>query len=198
MLLDLWGSGFERQAQGTDRGQPWRRRKNRLRRCERSDRLSRPRQVITEAGVETLVPFPKRNAAQRARVDADETAAYASLPTMFDDMQSSAHKHSVNDHAPDQMHTIGMASFWLVLERERRGTFHEISHETPSSACPDSRGQEKCTGHAHANCCSCHGVVRQADRVPSARRRQLAFPAPRDLKFFLDTRAPNLSYGCSG
>lgn len=154
--------------------------------------------VITETGVETLVQFAKRNAAQRATVDADGTAAYVSLPTMFDSMQSSAHKHSINDHAPDRMHTIGVASFWLTLERERQGTFHEISHKTPGSACPDFRGQGKSTGHAHANCCSCHGAVRQADRVPSARHRQLAFPASRGLKFFLDTRAPNLNYGCSG
>ena len=156
--------------------------------------------VIKETGAETRVPFVKRNAAQRATACTDETAAYASLPTMFNGVQSAAHKHSTKEHDPDQMHAIGGASFWLMPERERQGTFHEIGHETPSPARPDFPAQATSTGHghAHANHCGCHGSLRQADRVPGARCRQPAFPAPRDLNFFLDTRVPDPNYGCSG
>ena len=135
--------------------------------------------VTKEAGVETLVPFVKRSAAQWATVYPDEASVYASLPTVFNGIQSAAHKQSVKGHVPDQMHPIGVASFWLMLERERLGTLHKISHETPRSPRPGCRGQAKSAGHghAHANRCGCHGAVRQADGVPSARRRQLAFPA---------------------
>lgn len=156
--------------------------------------------VIKETDVDTLVPFAKRNTAQWATVYPDEAAAYALPPTVFNGIRSAAHKHSVKGHVPDQMHTIGVASCWLMLEWERQGTFHEGRHETPSSARPDLRGQAKSTGHghAHANRCRCHGAARQADRVPSARRQQLAFPAPRDLNFSLDIRVPDPNYGCSG
>ena len=36
-------------------------------------------------------------------------------------------KHSVGEYVRDQAHTNGMESFWSMLKRAHKGTFHKIS-----------------------------------------------------------------------
>ena len=83
--------------------------------------------VIEEPDAETLVPFVEDNAAQGATVYTDEAAAYASLPTMFNGIDHEAVKHSVSEYVRGQVHTNGVESFWSMLKRAHKGTFHKIS-----------------------------------------------------------------------
>ena len=83
--------------------------------------------VIEKTDAETLVPFVEDNAAQGATVHTDEAAAHASLPTMFNGIDHETVKHSVSECVRGQVHTNGVESFWSMLKRAHKGTFHKIS-----------------------------------------------------------------------
>ena len=57
-----------------------------------------------------------------ATVYSDEASAYEGLPNPHE-----AVKHSVKEFVRGQVHTNGMESFWSMLERAHKGTFHKIS-----------------------------------------------------------------------
>ncbi len=83
--------------------------------------------VIDAPDAATLVPFVEGNAAEGAKVYTDDATAYASLENMFNGIRHEAVKHSVAEYVRGQAHTNGIESFWSMLKRAHKGTFHKLS-----------------------------------------------------------------------
>ncbi len=77
--------------------------------------------VVTKPDAKTLQGFVKDHAASDATVYTDEAAAYEGLPN------HETVKHSVGEYVKDQAHTNGIESFWSMLKRAHKGTFHKLS-----------------------------------------------------------------------
>ena len=80
--------------------------------------------VVERVDSDTLVPFVEENVESGATVYTDEASAYASLP---DDYEHEAVKHSVGEYVRGMAHTNGVESFWSMLKRAHKGTFHKLS-----------------------------------------------------------------------
>ena len=78
--------------------------------------------VITNTDAETLQGFVLDHAAQGATVYTDDAPAYDGLP-----FTHSTVKHSVAEYVNGMAHTNGIESFWSMLKRAHKGTFHKIS-----------------------------------------------------------------------
>ena len=78
--------------------------------------------VVKATDAATLHDFVTDRAAPNATVYTDEAAAYNGLP--FDHHTV---KHSVGEYVDGQVHTNGIESFWSMLKRAHKGTFHKIS-----------------------------------------------------------------------
>ena len=68
----------------------------------------------------TLQGFVKSNVAPNAKIYTDESRAYEGL-------NREAVRHSVGEYVKGQAHTNGMESFWAMLKRAHKGTFHKLS-----------------------------------------------------------------------
>ena len=79
-------------------------------------------EVIGETDKPTLQGFVVEHAAPGATVYTDEAAAYRGMP-----FKHEAVKHSVGEYVRDRAHTNGIESFWSMLKRAHKGTFHKIS-----------------------------------------------------------------------
>ena len=77
--------------------------------------------VIGNADTETLQGFVVENTDPKARVFTDEATAYEGLP------RHRAVKHSAGEYVKKMAHTNGIESFWAVLKRAHKGTFHKLS-----------------------------------------------------------------------
>ncbi|MDE0281061.1 MAG: IS1595 family transposase [Gammaproteobacteria bacterium] len=78
--------------------------------------------VIRAVDRSTLHEFVEDTAAEGAAVYTDEAVAYEGMP--FD---HEAVKHSVGEYVRDMIHTNGVESFWSMLKRAHKGTFHKLS-----------------------------------------------------------------------
>ena len=78
--------------------------------------------VVTETDKETLHGFVAENAAPDATVFTDDAAAYEGIPSPHESV-----KHSVSEYVKGMAHTNGIESFWSMLKRAHKGTFHKIS-----------------------------------------------------------------------
>ena len=78
--------------------------------------------VVERTDAETLQGFVVDHADAFAKVYTDEASAYKSLPFEHESV-----KHSVGEYVKGQAHTNGMESFWSMLKRAHKGTFHKIS-----------------------------------------------------------------------
>ena len=78
--------------------------------------------VIKNADKETLQKFVGDVAAPGATVYTDDAAAYKGMP--FD---HEVVRHSVGEYVRDMAHTNGIESFWSMLKRAHKGTYHKIS-----------------------------------------------------------------------
>ena len=78
--------------------------------------------VVERTDAETLQGFVVEHTDAFATVYTDDSKAYASLPFDHDTV-----KHSVSEYVKDQAHTNGIESFWTMLKRAHKGTFHKIS-----------------------------------------------------------------------
>lgn len=56
-----------------------------------------------------------------AKVYTDEWRAYKSLPN------HESVKHGVGEYVRGQVHTAGIESFWSMLKRGHKGTYHKMS-----------------------------------------------------------------------
>ena len=78
--------------------------------------------VVKETDAETLQGFVADHAAPGATVYTDDAKAYRGIP--FDHQTV---KHSVSEYVNGMAHTNGIESFWSILKRAHKGTFHKIS-----------------------------------------------------------------------
>jgi transposase-like protein len=77
--------------------------------------------VVQHTDAATLQGFVMKHAAPGAEVYTDEAAAYRGLPN------HDSVKHSVGEYVDGKVHTNGVESFWSMLKRAHKGTFHKIS-----------------------------------------------------------------------
>ena len=70
----------------------------------------------------TLQGFVGEHAALGAKVYTDDAVAYRGMP-----YDHEAVNHSVGEYVRDQAHTNGIESFWSMLKRAHKGTFHYMS-----------------------------------------------------------------------
>ena len=79
-------------------------------------------EVVTETDAETLRDFVENNTGKAAQVYTDDAAAYKGVERAHE-----AVKHSVGEYVNGMAHTNGIESFWSMLKRAHKGTFHKIS-----------------------------------------------------------------------
>ena len=77
---------------------------------------------IERADAETLQGFVAEHADTQAEVFTDDARAYQSLPFKHQSV-----KHSVLEYVRGMAHTNGVESFWSMLKRAHKGTFHKLS-----------------------------------------------------------------------
>ncbi len=78
--------------------------------------------VVTSTDKETLQGFVTECTESDATVYTDEASAYEGLPRTHE-----AVKHSVGEYVRGQVSTNGVESFWSMLKRAHKGTFHKLS-----------------------------------------------------------------------
>ena len=79
-------------------------------------------QVVTRTDKPTLHGFIAAHAAPDATIYTDEGAAYTTLPNPHE-----AVNHKAMEYVRGDVHTNGMESFWSMLKRAHKGTFHKMS-----------------------------------------------------------------------
>ena len=78
--------------------------------------------VVERTDAATLQGFIAKYAGILATVYTDEAKAYQNLPFSHESV-----KHSVGEYVNGEVHPNGMESFWSMLKRAHKGTFHKIS-----------------------------------------------------------------------
>ena len=78
--------------------------------------------VVEDTTARTLQGFIADNVNQDTCVYTDDSNAYSNLPFNHDSV-----KHSVGEYVKQQAHINGIESFWAMLNRSHKGTFHKIS-----------------------------------------------------------------------
>ena len=79
--------------------------------------------VVRSTDAAGLQEFVRSNVEQGASLYTDEATAYEGTP----DYDHEAVKHSVGEYVRGQATTNGVESFWSMLKRAHKGTFHKIS-----------------------------------------------------------------------
>ena len=77
--------------------------------------------VVPNTMSETLGGFVIGNVIPGTRIFTDDATAYTHLPN------HASVKHSVSEYVRGSVHTNGIESFWAVLKRAHKGTFHRLS-----------------------------------------------------------------------
>ena len=77
--------------------------------------------VVERTNQETLQAFVNARKEDGAKVYTDEHGAYIGLEN------HEAVKHSVGEYVNNQAYTNGIESFWSMLKRAHKGTFHKLS-----------------------------------------------------------------------
>ena len=80
-------------------------------------------QVVEHTDAETLQGFVRGGVKAGASVFTDEAHAYDGLV----DFGHESVKHSVAEYVRGAVHTNGIESFWSMLKRAHKGTFHQLS-----------------------------------------------------------------------
>ena len=78
--------------------------------------------VVASTDKPTLHGFLAEHAAPDATIYSDEASAYTGLPNPHE-----AVKHSALEYVRGDVHTNGIESFWSMLKRAHKGTFHKLS-----------------------------------------------------------------------
>ena len=78
--------------------------------------------VVPDTGKATLQGFVADNAKPDATVFTDDAAAYEGISNPHATVQ-----HSASEYVRGIAHTNGIESFWSMLKRAHKGTFHKIS-----------------------------------------------------------------------
>ena len=77
--------------------------------------------VIEQTDAPTLQGFVARHTAPGATVYTDDHGGYDGLPN------HETVKHSAGEYVSNMAHTNGIESFWAMLKRAHKGTFHKLS-----------------------------------------------------------------------
>ncbi len=77
--------------------------------------------VVTSTDKATLQGFVNKHTTDEASVYTDDALAYQGLEN------HRSVKHSVGEYVDGMVHTNGVESFWSMLKRAHKGTFHKIS-----------------------------------------------------------------------
>ena len=80
-------------------------------------------EVVENTDGETLKGFVREHVEPGATIYTDEAAAYKGMP----EFDHEAVNHSVGEYVDGMAHTNGIESFWSMLKRAHKGTFHKIS-----------------------------------------------------------------------
>ncbi|WP_233574739.1 IS1595 family transposase [Stagnimonas aquatica] len=80
--------------------------------------------VIEKTDSATLKGFVVDNVETGAAVFTDEHSGYRSLSSSF---AHSSVRHSVGEYVNGMAHTNGIESFWAMLKRGYKGTYHQMS-----------------------------------------------------------------------
>ena len=78
--------------------------------------------TVEAADRPTLHGFVIRSAAREATVYTDEAAAYNGIRNHHESV-----RHSTGEYVRGEVHTNGIESFWSMLKRAHKGTFHKLS-----------------------------------------------------------------------
>ena len=78
--------------------------------------------VVQNTDRQTLQGFVADRTAKGATVYTDEHRSYRGLPFEHETI-----RHSVGEYVKDHAHTNGIESFWSMLKRAHKGTFHQLS-----------------------------------------------------------------------
>lgn len=78
--------------------------------------------VVESTDKKTLHSFTKNVAGKDATIYTDEHRSYTGIPFKHETIT-----HSVGEYVRGQAHTNGIESFWAMLKRAHKGTFHQIS-----------------------------------------------------------------------
>ena len=78
--------------------------------------------VVESTDKPTLQGFVVEHTVPEAIVYSDDASAYSGLPREHETV-----KHSVSEYVRGMAHTNGIESFWAMLERAHKGTFHKVS-----------------------------------------------------------------------
>ena len=80
-------------------------------------------EVISDTTSETLQGFVTDHTEEGSTVYTDDAKAYRGMPSR----EHEAVKHSISEYVREQAHTNGIESFWAMLKRAHKGTFHKLS-----------------------------------------------------------------------
>ena len=80
-------------------------------------------EVISDTTSETLQGFVTDHTEEGSTVYTDDAKAYRGMPNR----EHEAVKHSISEYVREQAHTNGIESFWAMLKRAHKGTFHKLS-----------------------------------------------------------------------
>ena len=78
--------------------------------------------VVSGTKAITLQSFVEDHSNPDARVYTDDARAYVGIYRNHESIN-----HSAGEYVRDMAHTNGMESFWAMLERGHKGTFHKFS-----------------------------------------------------------------------
>ena len=81
-------------------------------------------EVVQRTDAETLHGFIDKHTDAEATVYTDEAKAYQNPPYRHDSV-----KHSASEYVKGDAHTNGMESFWSLLKRGHKGTYHKMSQK---------------------------------------------------------------------
>ena len=80
--------------------------------------------VVPSTDARTLQSFVRDHAGEGTVVYTDEHGGYRGLAA---DFEHEAVNHSVGEYVRGMAHTQGIKSFWAMLKRAHKGTFHKVS-----------------------------------------------------------------------
>ena len=79
-------------------------------------------EVVEHTDKVTVQGFVTENTTEEATVYTDESRAYSGMPRKHFSVN-----HSVGEYVKEQAHTNGIESFWSMLKRGHKGTYHKMS-----------------------------------------------------------------------
>jgi len=94
--------------------------------------------VVKDADAKTVQKFVECHTDPDVSVYTDEDRACTSI-----DREHETVNYSVDEHVRDDVHTQGMDSFWSMLGRARKRTFHKLSHKHPGRNVREFEGRHR-------------------------------------------------------